>query len=164
MDMKPSWHWTNQSNAEEIKEKLKKTLRHDNWKGKKRDDEIIKKLNKGKEKWIKDHPDEYKKVFAQTTFKKGDVRVLGENNTNWKGDKVGYHALHMWIVRNYGKPMECEQCGTERNIEWANKSQQYLRERDDWLQLCKSCHKKYDMKINNRTIWNKGLKRDVWQS
>ena len=72
-----------------------------------------------------------------------------ENNPKWKGDNVGYDALHAWVKRHYGKPPKCEHCGTtKKRICWANKTKQYLRERTDWLRLCYSCHKKYDLKLN----------------
>lgn len=69
-----------------------------------------------------------------------------EKHPNWKGDKVGYWALHAWIARNYGKPSKCEKCGTEmaKKYEWANKSGKYLRDIKDWLRLCCSCHHHYD--------------------
>lgn len=76
----------------------------------------------------------------------------GEKNCNWKGDKVGYWALHKWVYRILGKPITCEHCGktglTGRKIHWANKSGQYLREKNDWLRLCVSCHRKYDLRNN----------------
>lgn len=79
-----------------------------------------------------------------TQFKKGEHS--GINNPKWKED-VGYHALHQWVSYNYGKPRFCEQCKTSerRMYHWANISGEYKRDRDDWLRLCVSCHKKYDL-------------------
>jgi hypothetical protein len=70
----------------------------------------------------------------------------GENHGNWKGDKVKYRALHHWVVRRLGKARNCEHCGTvaASRYEWANKSHAYRRDLEDWMQLCLSCHKKYD--------------------
>jgi len=69
----------------------------------------------------------------------------GENNSQWKGDKVSYSALHIWVKRVFGKPVKCEKCVNPKGrIEWANKSGNYLRLRSDWMQLCNSCHYKYD--------------------
>lgn len=71
-----------------------------------------------------------------------------ENNPAWKGEKVGYHALHLWISRHYGYPDTCERCGTHESnhakIHWANISGDYLRIRSDWLRLCASCHVNFD--------------------
>lgn len=78
------------------------------------------------------------------SFKKGLIPW------NWKGDEVGYLALHRWVQRYKGKPKICEHCGiVESNtykIHWANKSHKYFRDLNDWLRLCAKCHKKYDKK------------------
>lgn len=62
----------------------------------------------------------------------------------WKGDKVGYRGLHRWVAQNYGKPSTCENClKTDlfgHLIHWANVSGNYLRDREDWVRLCASCH------------------------
>jgi hypothetical protein len=93
------------------------------------------------------------------SFKKGERRSVatefnsektkGEANVNWKGVDVAYNALHHWVRRNFEKDNRCEHCGNEeykpRRYQWANKSGQYLRERSDWLRLCASCHKHYDL-------------------
>lgn len=72
--------------------------------------------------------------------------VAGENNTHWKGDEVGYYALHHWINRVLGKPQHCVSCGddSERRYHWANVSGEYLRDVEDWVRLCPKCHKQYD--------------------
>lgn len=74
-----------------------------------------------------------------TEFKKGQV------SHNFKGDAVGYGALHRWVWRKYGPPLKCEHCGGDKNMEWANRTWEYRRDRDDWLALCKRCHVQHDM-------------------
>src|SRR3990167_238817 len=110
------------------------------------------------------------KSGAKTRFKKGEN--TGEQNVSWKGDDVGYHALHDLVQRWKGIPERCEQCGRARttvhSMHWANKSGKYLRDLKDWLGLCASCHKKFDMTPETRTKiskakmgsipWNKGTK------
>lgn len=85
-------------------------------------------------------------IGKKTEFKKGELR--GFNNVNWKGNKVGYEALHSWAGRTWGKPQFCEHCKTSarRMYHWANISREYKRDRDDWLRLCVPCHTKYDSK------------------
>ena len=77
------------------------------------------------------------KKFPQTS---------GENNHNWKGDKVGYRVLHKWVERRLGKPQCCDKCGDikKHRYHWANKSGKYLRIITDWKRLCPKCHGKYD--------------------
>ena len=84
---------------------------------------------------------------------------IGENSPNWKGDKVGYWGVHDWIQKKLGKPKKCEHCGKIGmynyrkngvkvwNIQWANKTGKYLRDINDWLQLCSKCHSEYDKKF-----------------
>jgi len=72
-------------------------------------------------------------------------------------EKPTYKAVHRWMERKYIKLSKCEFCNKNpgkakdgRNkIQWANKSGNYKRNREDWLCLCVSCHKKYDL---NRII------------
>ena len=42
--------------------------------------------------------------------------------------------------------MRCEVCGIqgERVYEWANVSGKYLRSLEDFIQLCQTCHRRYD--------------------
>ena len=75
-------------------------------------------------------------------------KFIGENGLNWKGDKVGYIGLHLWIYKELGSPMQCEWCSktkkNNREIHWANISGFYTRVRADWVRLCVSCHKRFD--------------------
>ena len=72
----------------------------------------------------------------------------GPDARRWKGDKAGYVAIHLWIVKHWGKADHCDKCGTleASRYEWANPGRLYRRERVDWLQLCPSCHRKLDAK------------------
>lgn len=80
---------------------------------------------------------------SETEFKKGELK--GKNNINWTGDKVGYYALHSWAYRVLGKPNKCSKCKSQTNVQWANKSHKYIRNKNDWIALCFRCHRKYDM-------------------
>jgi hypothetical protein len=70
----------------------------------------------------------------------------GEAHHSWKGENVGYHALHKWVDRELGKPSRCAHCDStsELRFEWANIDHQYRRVLGDWLRLCTSCHRRYD--------------------
>jgi hypothetical protein len=83
--------------------------------------------------------------------KGNSIYRVGEKAAHWKGDKVGYLGLHQWINKIMGKPKQCEKCGRivenqPKAIHWANKSHQYKRDKNDWMRLCCSCHKKYDLR------------------
>lgn len=73
-------------------------------------------------------------------FKTGEL--VGAKNFKWRGDYVGYPALHDWVARALGRPRKCENCGTVEAVryEWANLSGEYRRDTGDWARLCKMCH------------------------
>ena len=80
------------------------------------------------------------RISPATEFKKGQIP------RNYKGDAVGYHALHMWVRRHFGCPTRCEHCSSVVNLCWASKDWTYSRERSAWMTLCQKCHSKYDRK------------------
>lgn len=74
---------------------------------------------------------------------------IGEKNWQWKGDDVGYRNLHRWVERKLGKAIKCEFCNVKgkSRYHWASISHNAKRDLSDYIQLCVSCHKKYDAKI-----------------
>jgi len=78
----------------------------------------------------------------------------GAGHSSWKGDKVGYASLHEWVVKTLGRPSYCEHCDTKtaKRFEWANRSHTYKRVNTDWIRLCTSCHRKYDLKHKRAVI------------
>lgn len=71
-------------------------------------------------------------------------RTLGSKNNKWKGDDVGYFALHGWVVRTKGKAQVCVDCGSTKWVQWANISHKYKRDELDWKSLCSICHRRFD--------------------
>lgn len=76
------------------------------------------------------------------------VRATQEKSTSWKGDKAGYYAVHIWLKKYYGKAYMCSasNCsGKSQNYQWALiKGKKYTHDVDNFMQLCRSCHSKYD--------------------
>ena len=68
----------------------------------------------------------------------------GKNHPLWKGDEVGYTALHFWVYRNKMKKGRCSTCSFTGDTEWANISGVYLRDLDDFAEMCKACHTEFD--------------------
>ncbi len=99
---------------------------------------------------------EFKK--GHSTWNKGKSHLPDEKHSQWKGDGVGDGALHSWIHRKLGKANRCERIGCKyprtnaakqtlrqpKTFQWANISHKYKREFSDWIQLCASCHARYD--------------------
>jgi len=65
-------------------------------------------------------------------------------------ENVGYWGLHDWIKRTLSKPDKCQECHKSNKLDAANISGQYLRDINDWVFVCRSCHKQYDMMINGK--------------
>ena len=87
--------------------------------------------------FMKGHP------APKTAFKNG--QFVNESTWNWKGNDVSYIALHSWVRRKLGNPIECKRCKKPKNrYEWANISRSYKRELTDWISLCTSCHQYCD--------------------
>ncbi len=77
-------------------------------------------------------------------------RNVEEKNGMWKGENVGYFALHNWVRRRLSKPDCCEECGKKTNkLDLTNRSGRYLRQLDDWEYRCRACHMTEDERINN---------------
>lgn len=83
-------------------------------------------------------------------FKDGDN--MGEEHFAWKGDKVGYGALHDWVRRRLGKATKCIHGHKSKLYVWANISGEYKRELSDWHQLCQHCNMTDNIKIHKRFL------------
>lgn len=109
------------------------------WRGKKLSREHKKKLSEAHREFF---------VNGGIHSRKGKKfpELCGINHPLWKGDKVGYEALHTWVARHLGKPKHCAFCQTikAKKFEWANISRTYKRDLSDWIRLCTKCHRLYD--------------------
>ena len=74
---------------------------------------------------------------------------LRNNNPNWKGDSVGYNALHEWIRNHKPQPSFCENCKSTKAHDLANISGEYKRDINDFKWLCRRCHMYSDGRILN---------------
>ncbi|KKN15939.1 hypothetical protein LCGC14_0981020 [marine sediment metagenome] len=73
----------------------------------------------------------------------------GALNPQWKGDDVGYGALHEWIRGNKPKPELCEDCGEHPPFEVMNIIGEYKRDVSDFKWVCRACHMKEDGRMSN---------------
>lgn len=96
---------------------------------------------KFKEKWGKAN-----KYCCQPCYWDDMPNRKGPESSAWKSnDLLGYHGVHKWLKREHGKAFKCIFCrGSGSRFEWANISGQYLRNVNDWLQLCHKCHNRWD--------------------
>ena len=76
-----------------------------------------------------------------------------ENHFAWKGKEASYSAIHKWVSTNFKKNKECFNCGGDKpRLEWANISRYYKRDISDWIVLCSSCHKYFDVNAEKRSM------------
>ena len=65
-----------------------------------------------------------------------------------------YFRIHNWLKYHHGKANKCENelCeSTCKNFDWALlKGKEHKRDRNNYIQLCKSCHSKYDFTEEQR--------------
>ena len=87
---------------------------------------------------------------------KPDNRSLpkGAEHKHWKGDAVGYAALHEWVRKNKPEPVLCEDCGLVppkdlANIRSDKNEDTYTRDLGNWEYLCRRCHMLKDGRMKN---------------
>jgi len=98
---------------------------------------------------------------SKATKLKMRLSSLAEKNPMWKGDKVGFRALHAWVTRELPKPQTCELCHRRPPLDLSNISGKYKRELSDWQWLCRRCHMQLDgrlVKFMNLNPFIKGHK------
>lgn len=59
-----------------------------------------------------------------------------------------YDKIHYWLRRTFGSATKCEDENCQKKsktYQWALlKGKEYIKKRENFIQLCKSCHTKYD--------------------
>jgi hypothetical protein len=69
----------------------------------------------------------------------------------FKGDEAGYRAIHTYLSKHFPKSGICEECGEAKRTEYALiKGREYSRQREDYRELCKLCHNRYDQTGGSR--------------
>lgn len=87
-----------------------------------------------------------------TEFKKGRT-PFNSGYRLFNGAKSEYKSLHYWVYKTRGVPTECVECGSTERLQWANISQQYLKDETDWQSMCIFCHQKYDWSKRKELIY-----------
>ena len=73
------------------------------------------------------------------------ARMSGSNSGQWRGDEVGYSGIHRWLQKHYPKTGTCDECKKRTRTEFALiHGHAYSRNREDYLELCRQCHARYD--------------------
>lgn len=62
-----------------------------------------------------------------------------------RGQSTGYSAVHVHLRKHFPKRGICDECGRARRTDYALiKGREYSRNREDYRELCRSCHNAYD--------------------
>lgn len=76
------------------------------------------------------------------------------NGDHWKSKHPNYRAVHAWLKYYHGKASKCEMpdcLSKSKAFNWALKKDcEYEKNIDNFMQLCSSCHKKYDLTEDTR--------------
>lgn len=77
----------------------------------------------------------------------------------------GYHAVHKWLEKHYGKANKCESIlclGKSKRYHWAKlRDKEYEHKRENFMMFCSSCHRLYDQQaewIEKAAITKRGIK------
>jgi len=86
--------------------------------------------------------------FCSKCHKPAKIKMpinVGSDNPMWKGDVVGYFAVHDYVRRRLPKPSKCSLCNDEKRfLDLSNISGTYKRDLSDWQWICRKCHMKLD--------------------
>jgi len=94
-----------------------------------------------------------KKISLALTGRKCSKKTLkkmslGHRNINLKNN-AKKRAIHYWVIIRKGKASNYKcKCGKQA-YHWANKKHDHKRNLDDYMALCRSCHRIYDLKNNS---------------
>jgi len=78
-----------------------------------------------------------------------------------EGKRIHYDVLHRDLRKKYGNATNCNFCNTEKakRYEWALlKDRSYSMDINDYIPLCPSCHRKYDITKETRLKMSKSRK------
>lgn len=91
--------------------------------------------------------------WANKTSRCSRCSRLGVLHSQWAGDKPNYFTLHSWTLRIFGKAQKCENklcLKRSKTFDWAlRRDHKYERGVKNFMQLCRSCHTRYDRGLIN---------------
>ena len=114
---------------------------------------------KGRKSWNKGIPmsEETKKKLSMSRIgQRNSIKTeFKKNNNSYKLKyKEKYYTIHRWLRKNYGDATMCSFDNKHKALyDWALlKGKKYEYKRENFIQLCKKCHFKYDRVIGGDSI------------
>jgi len=134
-------------NSPETRKKMKNRI----WTEEMRENMSIAKKNLSKETRLKMSLSRIGTHPSEETRKKMGLKHSGEKAWNWKGDKAGKVAFHIWVGKRKPKPKLCEFCENEKDYLGHTKlvlsninNHIYTRNPEHYKWGHYSCHSKFD--------------------
>lgn len=100
-------------------------------------------------------PSELHPWFGRKHSKETIEKLSGENNCRWRGNDAGYKAIHQWVRKYKPKTDNCEFCGKNKKLVLSSKTHKYTRNLDEYLWLCNTCHRNFDINFPKISCYNK---------
>ena len=132
--------------SEETKRKISETMT-----GITRSFETRRKMSlaqRGNQNWLdRHHTQETRDKISKNYTGSGNPMYgrIGENSSQWRGDKASYSAIHIWIRKHHPPPTNCMDCGVINNrLDLACVTGIYDRNIDNYRYICRFCHTKRD--------------------
>jgi 5-methylcytosine-specific restriction endonuclease McrA len=145
-----SKHWSKTGKREEVLGKITKYLKP-GYKGPKKTSEDIRKLNEGKDRWVKNNPNQHKAKYEKMrrTYK-------ADGNPHWKGGSKSWCHKQALIRDDY----TCQVCGL-RDMEIMeadhvmpkSKYPKLAYEMDNIVTLCPNCHRRKTVRENKEKAY-----------
>lgn len=103
------------------------------------------------------------KTPAQIAYWESMKGKRGADTPRWKGSLANKYSMHQYLYANYGKPTYCtnDDCSHKCKIyEWCLKTgREYSHNPRDYLWLCRSCHRNYDLTPEKKKAIVENLKK-----
>lgn len=93
----------------------------------------------------RDYYSEYRRAWTRLNPHKQKEYELVRSQV----DRRQYFKVHKWCSRNLIKSGVCGNCRQKKYTEWSSKNRIYIEDPSQWQELCRVCHRQYDIEHQN---------------
>ncbi len=89
------------------------------------------------------------------------LKLVDARRSRPLSEEISAGSLHQWLSSNYPKQGRCEECGKARKTTYSylHHPKRHTRNRDDYRELCMSCHVRFD--FENGTRKRENMRREA---
>ena len=101
-------------------------------------------------------------IYKRTSEQLKRLKELSHQPRSPRGG--GYHAIHKWLVKHYGRANKCENKYCKSTKEYKTyhyallKGKEHKHDRNNYIMLCPKCHFDYDIQIERRIKQSNSLR------